>query len=243
MHRTRSVLAGSAMTVSLTVLGGALAGCDAPSQPVGGPASSVPTPSASAPASSDTSSAGPGESTSPAETGGSTATDGSETDDVPASPAEPTSVPTFGGSATDAPDASGVPTTYAEALGRVNDLRGGNAQELRRFSTPGDRVYCVLEDPVLGTACELRGGAIDDPEVCGGGVADAVGRIELIGAGAVPQCNTDTIREPGASTVRPAALVGRGGVVCAVEGIGVTCVRDSTEQGFFLAPGRYATFG
>lgn len=157
-------------------------------------------------------------------------------------PGEPTSVPTFAGTDSDAPDAGGAPADYAAARARVAALRGGSAIEAARFSTPGDTIQCVLGDDVLGTACELRRG-IRDPQVCRNALGDAVGRIELIRAGAVPQCNTDTIREPGARVVRPAALVAGGGVLCAVESIGVTCVDEAREVGFFLAPGRYATFG
>ncbi|WP_141013506.1 hypothetical protein [Nocardioides sambongensis] len=237
MHRTPSVLASSAMTLVLAVLGGALTACDASSQPTGLPAPVAPSASDSTAGPDASPGTTPGSTRSPDRSASASTTDRTDapeetaTDDAPASPSEPTSVPTFGGTASDAPAASGAPTNYPEAQARVSALRGGNARDLRRFSTPGDRIYCVLADPVLGTACELRSGAITDPEVCGGGVADAVGRIELIGAGAVPQCNTDTIREPGAPTVRPAALVGRGGVLCAVEEIGVTCVREARGTG------------
>lgn len=244
-RRLQAVLAG------LTVAAGlALSACDAAGEPT---AIDLPDPGSAtgevrtSAAPSPTATADP--STPPAETTGSTATEsaGGGEDDPSESvgePAEPTSVPTFAGTATDAPAADGVPGTYAEARARIDTLRGsaGTPAALSRFSTPGDAVHCVLGDEVLGTACELRRG-IRDPEVCSGALGDAVGRIELIRAGAVPQCNTDTIREPGARVVRPAGLVARAGVVCAVERIGVTCVEDARDVGFFLAPGRYATFG
>lgn len=179
-------------------------------------------------------------STEPATPSGSSSDDSGS---VPTTPAAPTSVPTFAATESDAPAAEGAPRSYRQAVARVSAQRGGSAQQRARFSTPQDRIYCVLGDDVLGTACELRSGGVRDTDVCAGTPGDRVGRLEMTRAGVIPQCNTDTIREPGAPTVAPDALVVGGGVSCAVESIGVTCIDERLRLGFFLAPGRYATFG
>lgn len=137
---------------------------------------------------------------------------------------------------------AGVPTSYAAAAARVAALGSAPHSSLTRFTTTGDSVYCVLRDPSIPTSCELRSGAIHDPGVCGQSMADAVGRIQLGDDGAVPECNSDTIREPGAHVVAAPAVVTSGSLECAVERIGVTCVNTRTKAGFFLTPGKYATF-
>ncbi len=81
-----------------------------------------------------------------------------------------------------------------------------------RFVTPGDDVYCLLDDPVIGPSCELGNGFITDPEVCGSDSTDRVGRIETFNGKPRPVCNADTIREPGAKVISPAAVVVAGDV-------------------------------
>lgn len=137
---------------------------------------------------------------------------------------------------------SGVPMSYAAASARLDALRTAPHRPLDRFSTTGDAVYCVLHSTSIPTSCELRTGAIPDAGVCGQSMADSVGRIQLGDDGAVPECNTDTIREPGATVVAAPAVVTYGSLACAVERIGVTCVNTRTRAGFFLTPGKYATF-
>lgn len=145
---------------------------------------------------------------------------------------------TAGGSA----KAVGVPTSYAEASMRLSALKSAPHRALGRFTTPGDVVYCVLKSSSIPTSCELSKGAVRDPKVCGQSMADAVGRVQLGDAGGSPQCNSDTIREPGATVVAPPAVVTGGAIECAVEKLGVTCVNTHTNGGFFITPGRYATF-
>lgn len=136
----------------------------------------------------------------------------------------------------------GVPSTYAAASARLAALKGAPHRSLSRFSTTGDVVYCVLKSSSIPTSCELRTGAINDPGVCGQSMTEAVGRIQLGDDGAVPECNSDTIREPGATVVAAPAVVTSGSLACAVEKIGVTCVNTRTRAGFFLTPHKYATF-
>jgi hypothetical protein len=137
------------------------------------------------------------------------------------------------------------PTSYREAVARIDRVGedGPAPLESTRFSTRGDVVYCLLDDPVIGPACELREGFIEDDEVCGG-AAEGVGRIETFEGRARPVCNTDTIREPGGRVVTADAVVRLtgGGVTCAVERSGVTCVDTRVRAGFFLGPGEYHVF-
>jgi hypothetical protein len=135
------------------------------------------------------------------------------------------------------------PTTYRQAVARIAADGNGERVSLARFTTPDDVVYCLLDDPVIGPACELRRGFIKDDEVCGGGTADGVGRIETFEDRARPACNTDTIREPGARVISGDGTIAvSGDVECLVETAGVTCADDDARTGFFLAPGEYHVF-
>lgn len=138
-------------------------------------------------------------------------------------------------------DLTRAPATYDEALAHI-DAAGvdGSNSTAKRFSTPGDVVYCVLQHQFIPSSCELSVGMVKDPPVCGNAPSDFVGRVSLSDRGAEAECNTDTIREPGAPVVPPSGVVEAGGVTCAVESIGVTCVDGS--HGFFIAQGDYAVF-
>lgn len=143
-------------------------------------------------------------------------------------------------------DLSKPPETYDEAIAHIDAALEINPapEELSRFEAPSSNLYCVLDDEFIPPSCELAQGTIEDPEVCGDSPSTAVGRVEFGDGGPVPQCNTDTIRMPGAP------VLGYGGVAtwpgltiqCVMEGLGVTCVDTETEQGFFLAKGRYLVF-
>jgi hypothetical protein len=145
------------------------------------------------------------------------------------------------------PDLTEPPRTYAEAIGHfaaafaVNDI----PQELSRFETPSGNIYCVLDDDAIPPSCEIGTGGVRDEAACIEAPSPTVGRIEFTERGAVPVCNSDTIRTAGPP------VLGYGGVAswtglsiqCLVEELGVTCVDVSTKQGFFLARGRYQVFG
>ncbi len=165
---------------------------------------------------------------------------------APASSEPPTEPPTETGPSPEPPTDQPVgPTTYRQALERIDEVADTSAAPTAstRFSTSGDVVYCLLDDPVIGPACELRTGFIKDDEVCGG-AAEGVGRIETFDDVARPACNTDTIREPGAREIQAPGIVRLtgGGVTCAVERAGVTCVATDARTGFFLGPGEYHVF-
>lgn len=133
------------------------------------------------------------------------------------------------------------PTTYRQASARIRDA-GPPIASVARFSTGGDLVYCLLDDPVIGPSCELSRGFVEDDDVCGG-AAEGVGRIETFDGRARPVCPTDTIREPGARVIRGDGVVSDGGGVrCLVDGTGVTCIDASVRTGFFLAPREYHVF-
>lgn len=171
-------------------------------------------------------------------------TEASSTPTTPAT-SEPTPTETAGPSPEPPTDDPVGPTTYSQALARIEAVGEPGTAPLTapRFSTAGDVVYCLLDDPVVAPACELRTGFIEDDDVCGG-AAEGVGRIETFERVARPVCNTDTIREPGARVISAPAIVetDRGRVACAVERAGVTCVDRGAEIGFFLAPGEYHVF-
>jgi hypothetical protein len=157
-----------------------------------------------------------------------------------ASPTETTVAPPTSAAPPDQPNG---PTTYRDAIDRVNSIATqGETVSTTRFATPGDDVYCLLDDPVIGPACELGNGFITDADVCGAGSSDRVGRIETIDDHPRPVCNTDTIREPGAKVISPGAAVVSGDVSCGVEPFGVTCIDRVAGVGFFLGKGEYHVF-
>jgi hypothetical protein len=159
-------------------------------------------------------------------------------------PEPTTSAPSPTGSPTATTDAPRGPTTYAAALARIDDVAASSAAPVTaaRFSTARDVVYCLLDDDVIGPACELRTGFIEDESYCGGAATNGIGRIETFQGRAQPVCNTDTIREGGARVVTAPGVVRTGGVECGVERFGVTCVDTGARTGFFIGPGEYHVF-
>ena len=162
-------------------------------------------------------------------------------------PTEPTSLPpeTESPSPTEttppAVDLSQPPTTYEEAQAHI--AAGGEAQELGTFQSADEKFYCSFDDRFIRPSCEILD-SIQDPETCADSPSPGVGRIELTRRGWAPFCNTDTIRQPGAacSTRERVASLPMASIGCVLEGIGLTCVKTDTEQGFFLGPGRYQVF-
>ncbi len=162
-------------------------------------------------------------------------------------PTEPTSLPpeTESPSPTEttppAVDLSQPPTTYDEAVAHI--AAGGEAQELGTFQSADEKFYCSFDDRFIRPSCEILD-SIQDPETCADSPSPGVGRIELTRRGWAPFCNTDTIRQPGASVLDEGnvASLPMASIGCVLEGIGLTCVKTDTEQGFFLGPGRYQVF-
>ena len=169
------------------------------------------------------------------ETDSSSAATGATTSSAPTESASPSVAPSA--------DLSQPPTTYDEAAAHLAAVgESGSPITANRFSTPGDAVYCVLKSRYVDPSCELLSGQVKDPGVCGNAPSDLVGRVAIRPSGAEPECNTDTIRQPGATTVQPPAIVGSTRVTCAVEDIGVTCVDPQARTGFFITQGRYEVF-
>ena len=178
-----------------------------------------------------------------------------ETETVTASPSptatssEPTETASASPSPTAAPppplDLSQPPTTYAEAKAHLAAAvdAGGPPRELGRFQSGDEQYYCAFNDEFIPPSCEILD-AVRDPETCADSPSPGVGRIELNRRGWAPQCNTDTIRQPGATVVAPGKVVTypAASVQCVIEDIGLVCVATDEGQGFFLGPGRYQVF-
>ncbi len=169
------------------------------------------------------------------------------TETVTPSPTEPTSLPPETESAspteTAAPpvDLSAPPTTYEQAQAHI--AISSEAHVLGTFQSADEKFYCTFDDQFIRPSCEILD-AIQDPETCAESMSPAVGRIELTRRGWRPFCNTDTIRQPGAPVLEVGAVASlpMASIGCVLEGIGLTCVKTDTEQGFFLGPGRYQVF-
>ena len=146
-----------------------------------------------------------------------------------------------------APDAggqarAGIPRTYDAALAHFRNAPGV-IRKYKRFLTPSGNIYCAVKVGGLPTGCEINEGAIFDPDVCSGNpVSKYVGRVEFHGGHAVPVCNTDTIRQPGAPVLKYGDIARKGGFACVSETIGVTCINTYRAEGFFLHRGEYVIF-
>jgi hypothetical protein len=135
-----------------------------------------------------------------------------------------------------------IPRTYDAALAHFRKAPGV-VRQYKRFLTPSGNIYCAVKVRFIPTGCEINEGAVKDPDVCSGNpVSQYVGRIEFHGGHAVPVCNTDTIRTPGAPTLEYGDIARKGGYACLSEAIGVTCINLNEADGFFLHRGEYVTF-
>jgi hypothetical protein len=210
------------LTALLAAVALTMAGCS------DGEPAAEPTPQLPSPTADDTPEPDPPETSAP-DLGG-----------TPAPSETPTPSPSLTPSPTTQPPAAVGPTTYDEAAALVDAAT--TSAELDRFASPTGNLYCVLDSPILPPSCELARGAIPDPTTCpADGPSQAVGRIELAASGPQPVCNSDTIREPDATTLGYGAVATwpRTTVTCLMEQVGVTCVDPATSSGFFLARGLY----
>ena len=136
----------------------------------------------------------------------------------------------------------GIPRTYDAALAHFRNAPGV-IRKNTRFLTPSGNIYCAVKVRGLPTGCEINEGAVRDPDVCSGNpVSQYVGRVEFHGGHAVPVCNTDTIRTPGALVLKYGDIARKGGFACLSETIGVTCINLNEADGFFLHRGEYVIF-
>lgn len=176
----------------------------------------------------------------PGSTQSSSATPSTTVQATPASPS-PSGVPT----SLAVGRQRGAPHSYAEAKARIDGAPAA-AGVTDRFRSPTGNIVCAAggsSRPLA--ACEVEQGRIDPPlpSICPPDGPKDIGRIELGESGAVPVCNSDSIREGGEPELpygsRTAAT---GSVSCISEEFGVTCVDSSTQHGFFLARGTFVTF-
>jgi hypothetical protein len=136
-----------------------------------------------------------------------------------------------------------IPRTYDAAVQHID--RAVGLLNLRRFVSPSGNLYCALGARGIPPACELSAGSIKDPAACGDNpVSKYVGRVEFEHGRAVPICNTDTIRTPGARVLGygSADHVPGTNIECIMETIGVTCINLKRTEGFFLHRGEYVIF-
>jgi hypothetical protein len=138
-------------------------------------------------------------------------------------------------------DLSQPPTTYDEAAAHI--AAGGDAQELGTFQSADEKFYCAFDERFIRPSCEILD-SIQDPETCADSPSPGVGRIELTRRGWAPFCNTDTIRQPGAAVLAADGVASwpDESIECVLEGVGLTCVKTDSGQGFYLGPGRYQVF-
>jgi hypothetical protein len=111
--------------------------------------------------------------------------------------------------------------------------------------SPSGNIYCALKVRGMPTGCEINQGTVKDPDACGDNpVSKYVGRIEFHRGRAVPICNTDTIRTPGARTLKYGDIAHIDGwhYACLSEEIGMTCINENKTEGFFLHRGEYVIF-
>jgi len=161
-----------------------------------------------------------------------------------------TQVPTSAPTATGVPTAlaagrqRGAPRSFAEAKTRIDAARPA-ASVTDRFRSPTGNIVCQRSADSPTAACEVARGRIDPPlpSICPAGGPQDIGRIELGPGGALPVCNSDTIR----TGSEPELGYGRrtqpsGTTACLSESFGVTCIDETGRHGFFLARDTFVTF-
>ncbi len=187
---------------------------------------------------------------------GPSVTESTEATEIPTATPRPTKKPkpsatTSNAAPTPAPsspeaDLSSPPTSYSEAAAHVNAAeRAGDTLESDRFESPDGNFHCVLEHEFVRPSCEIGDRSIEDADLCAESVAGAryMGRIELTGRGWKPFCNSDTVREVGATKLPVGSAVAwpDAGITCVLEQIGLTCISGGND-GFFLGTGKYVVF-
>jgi hypothetical protein len=156
----------------------------------------------------------------------------------------PTAGPADAGRAEPTAAGASIPRTYDAALKHFSNAKG-TERAYKKFVTPSGNIYCALKVSGYPTGCEISQGSVKDPDVCSGNpVSDRVGRVEFHGGRAVPVCNTDSIRTPGARTLKYGDIAHIPGwhYACLSEEIGVTCINENKTEGFFLHRGEYVIF-
>ncbi|MEO7446761.1 MAG: hypothetical protein ABI336_00700 [Humibacillus sp.] len=177
--------------------------------------------------------------------------------DAPAETATNAPVPTVAATPTPTPTTStpptalavgpqrGAPHSFDEAKQRVDSATTADVGS--SFQSPTGNLTCTAggADGILIT-CDIARGRSPAPEQapCPAGGPSDIGRVELTSTGARPVCNSDTIRQGGAATLRYGARtgLGLGQVACVSETVGMTCIDAAGRHGFFLARATFVTF-
>lgn len=218
----RSVRAAVARGAALVVVAAALGACAATEAPLP-PVTVTVTPTEAAPATAD--------STAIPTVAGTSST-----------PTTPTTTPRLSGGS-----ARGATTSFADAQARLARAKA-DPKVTGPFTSPTGNIFCTVAAGTAVAGCEVQEGRIAPlaSMSCpgGGGGATDIGRVELRPEGAVPVCNSDTIRVPdapplpyGSKTAAPG-----GPFQCVSESAGVTCVDTATKRGFFITKGAFTTF-
>lgn len=137
--------------------------------------------------------------------------------------------------------AKGTVRSFREAIHRIDDAK--SSRDYARFRSPSGNIFCVVDAD--GATCEVRDGRVTPPDgVCPAGGPSDVGRLELQASGAIPVCNSDTIRKgsPPKLPYQATTHVSGTDVTCLSEEAGVICVDQQGKHGFFIARGGFATF-
>ncbi|WP_028650736.1 hypothetical protein [Nocardioides halotolerans] len=145
-----------------------------------------------------------------------------------------------GAARTDPAARAAIPRTYDQALAHFQNAT--KVRVNRKFYTPSGNIYCNVGMRLV-KGCEINVGRIPGPNVCRNNpVSKTVGRLEFRRSKVQPVCNTDTIRTSNTRTLPYGEAMIYGNISCLSEEIGVTCLNEKFEFGFFLHRGEYVLF-
>ena len=133
-----------------------------------------------------------------------------------------------------------IPRTYAQAVEHFQHAT--KVRVNRKFYTPSGNIYCNVGMRMV-RGCEIGEGRIPAPNACRDNpMSKTVGRLEFRRTTVQPVCNTDTIRTSNTRTLPYGEAMVYGNISCLSEEIGVTCINEKYEFGFFLHRGEYVLF-
>jgi hypothetical protein len=142
----------------------------------------------------------------------------------------------------------GAPTSFDAAKERINSttrVADGAPGIGAGFRSPSGNLVCAAGTGETRLACEVAKGRVAPPlpTICPSDGPKDIGRIELRREGAVPVCNSDTIRTGREAELAYGTRTPPGGpLACLSETSGVTCIDAAGGHGFFLARDTFVTF-
>lgn len=124
-------------------------------------------------------------------------------------------------------------------------VAAGDATSMSRFQSPSGNIYCDMTSQYR--ACELAEGGVpgptNDPQSgCMDDFSTTVRSVEFTTRGTQKICNTDTIRDGTAPTLRYGSVARSGSIACLSERSGMTCVDTDSGVGFVMSRARISTF-